>query len=603
MATGKILDCALAFAVMSGAACAMASQASSDIAKYDKAMAVSVDTNAAERTLALDDYRDKMKGAWVGQMVGVSWGVLTEFKWKDVIVPEDKVPVWTSDFPNRWAYGNDDLYVDMTFLKTLEEHGLDVSIRQAGIDFANTEYKLWCANSAGRTNLRLGIAPPDCSHPKYNKCPNDIDYQIEADFAGIISPGCPQEVIRLGNVFGRLMNYGDGMWAGQFVGAMYAEAFFSADVNALLDAGLAAIPAESDYAQMVRNVRQWHGEEPKDWTKCWEKVCATYSKTYNKELRDSNGAIDARLNGACIVLGLLYGEGDLDRSIVISMRCGWDSDCNPANVGGILMTACGFKALPVKFVEKLDYGRKFSFTDYNLPGCFAASEKLARQVVVRNGGRIEKDAAGVERFVVPVKAPVPDPFVPSWNAPAPEGSRYSEEEMAKQKFALRLPDPKDVSDPDPTVRVQKTLDALFPGWKTSRNGDYMNPGFLTVPSSATGLLGLVRTHPPKEGEPVTLSRTVKLPDGDPKLHFEVANEVKGDFKLVVRVNGIALLSTTIDSPDRKQTGYHLRGFDISLAPWVGKEATIELVDEPTGWMCEAAVWHDVRITASNGQID
>ena len=40
MATGKILDCALAFAVMSGAACAMASQASSDIAKYDKAMAV-----------------------------------------------------------------------------------------------------------------------------------------------------------------------------------------------------------------------------------------------------------------------------------------------------------------------------------------------------------------------------------------------------------------------------------------------------------------------------------------------------------------------------------------------------------------------------------
>ena len=40
MATGKMRDCALAFAVMSGAACAMASQASSDIAKYDKAMAV-----------------------------------------------------------------------------------------------------------------------------------------------------------------------------------------------------------------------------------------------------------------------------------------------------------------------------------------------------------------------------------------------------------------------------------------------------------------------------------------------------------------------------------------------------------------------------------
>ena len=568
-------------------------------------VAISVAVNAAERTLALDEYRDKMKGAWIGQMVGVSWGLPTEFKWKDAIVPEDKVPVWTSDFPVRFAYNNDDIYVDMTFLRTLDEYGLDVSIRQAGIDFANTEYRLWCANSAGRTNLRLGIAPPDCSHPKYNKCPNDIDYQIEADFAGIISPGCPQEVIRLGNVFGRLMNYGDGVWAGQFVGAMYAEAFFSSDVNVLLDAGLAAIPAESDYAQMVRNVRRWHVENPSDWTKCWELIRANYSKAAGADIRDSNGAIDVRLNGACIVLGLLYGGGDLDKSMELSMRCGWDSDCNPANVGGILMTACGFKALPAKYVEKLDYERKFEFTDYDLPGCFAACEKLARQVVERNGGRIEKDAGVVERFVIPVKKPVPDPFTPSWNAPAPKGCRYTEEEMAKQKFVLRLPKAEDVSGPDPTVRVQKTLDVLAPGWKTSKNGGYMNPGFLTIPSTTAGLLGLVRTHPPKEGEAVTLSRTVKLPDGDPMLHFEVANEDKGNFKLVVRVNGIALMSTIISSPgyNNQKLKYHLRAFDVSLAPWAGKEAAIELVNEPTGWNYEAAVWHDIRITASNGQVD
>ena len=76
---------------------------------------------AAERTLTIEEYRDKMKGAWVGQMVGVSWGQPTEFKWKDEIIPADKVPVWTSDFPNRMAYGNDDLYVEMTFLKTLDK--------------------------------------------------------------------------------------------------------------------------------------------------------------------------------------------------------------------------------------------------------------------------------------------------------------------------------------------------------------------------------------------------------------------------------------------------------------------------------------------------
>ena len=36
--------------------------------------------------------------------------------------------------------------------------GLEVSIRQAGIGFANTRYSLWCANHAGRTNPRKGIA-------------------------------------------------------------------------------------------------------------------------------------------------------------------------------------------------------------------------------------------------------------------------------------------------------------------------------------------------------------------------------------------------------------------------------------------------------------
>ena len=30
-------------------------------------------------------------------------------------------------------------------------------------------------------------------HPKYNIHANDIDFQIEADFIGLMSPGLPQE--------------------------------------------------------------------------------------------------------------------------------------------------------------------------------------------------------------------------------------------------------------------------------------------------------------------------------------------------------------------------------------------------------------------------
>ena len=139
--------------------------------------------------IAIKDYVDKMKAGWVGQMVGVGWGGPTEFRYKGQIIPEDKMPKWQPELVNQFE--QDDIYVEMTFLRTLEEYGLDVSIRQAGIDFANSGYALWHANRYGRQNLRNGIAPPDSGHPKFNKHADDIDYQIEADYSGLIAPGLP----------------------------------------------------------------------------------------------------------------------------------------------------------------------------------------------------------------------------------------------------------------------------------------------------------------------------------------------------------------------------------------------------------------------------
>jgi hypothetical protein len=136
--------------------------------------------NQDYRTISSGEYLNKMKAGWLGQMAGVGWGAPTEFKYNGKIIPADKVPDWKPQMINQ--HYQDDIYVEMTFLKTLEDYGLDVSIRQAGIDFANSKYQLWHANKAGRDNLRSGIAPPYSGHPKYNSHADDIDYQIEADF-------------------------------------------------------------------------------------------------------------------------------------------------------------------------------------------------------------------------------------------------------------------------------------------------------------------------------------------------------------------------------------------------------------------------------------
>jgi hypothetical protein len=296
-----------------------------------------------------------MKAGWVGQMVGVGWGAPTEFRWRGEIIPEDRVPKWKQEMVNQ--FGQDDIYVEMTFIRSLEEYGVDVPIRQAGIDFANSGYPLWHANKAGRDLLRAGTAPPDSGHPEFNSHADDIDYQIEADFSGLISPGLPNEVIRLGETFGRLMNYGDGLYGGQFVGCMYAEAFFEDDVQKIIAAGLECIPEESRYAETIRDVVKWHGENPDDWQKTWQLIEDKYQKNPDNRLFSCNTGlfnIDAKLNGAYIVLGLLYGEGDIEATSVTSMRAGQDSDCNPSNALGVLFTARGLEAIPDEYKSALE---------------------------------------------------------------------------------------------------------------------------------------------------------------------------------------------------------------------------------------------------------
>jgi hypothetical protein len=394
---------------------------------------------AAFRRLPLKVYRDKMRAAWIGQMVGVGWGAPTEFNQMASIIPADKMPVWHPEWVNQ--HGNDDCYVEMTFLKTLEDHGLGVSIRQAGIDFANSGYGLAHANLYGRENLRRGIAPPDSGHPKFTQHSDDIDYQIESDYAGIISPGMPNQAVAFGEIFGRLMNYGDGVYGGQFIGAVYFEADFESEPVKVAEAALKSIPAKSQYAEMVRDLLRWHRENPGDWEKTWQLI----EKKYHEDANYCHGlcpgqdnlkefSIDVKLNGAYVLLGLLYGNGDIDKTITIACRAGQDSDCNPSNAAGVLFATKGAANIPARFTEKLDLNAKYSHTEYTLPKVVEVSEKLARAGVVRAGGRIEKDASGDECFSIPVQTPKTSAFLPSYDPGPVENAKYSKEEMAEIKM-------------------------------------------------------------------------------------------------------------------------------------------------------------------------
>ncbi len=549
------------------------------------------------RRIPVREYVDKMKAGWIGQMAGVGWGAPTEFRFQGRIMPEDSMPRWTPGMINQ--FGQDDMYVEMTFVRTLEQYGLGASIRQAGIDFAASGYGLAHANAAGRNNLRAGIAPPDSGHPQFNKHADDIDYQIEADYAGLIAPGLPNVAIQLGEIFGRLMNYGDGLYGGQFVGGMYAEAFFENDMVRIVEAGLRCIPPQSQYAECIRDVLKWYRQNPRDWQKSWNLIEEKYQDNpdYRRFSCDKgNFNIDAKINGAYIVMGLLYGEGDPDKTIIISTRCGQDSDCNPSNAGGILFTTMGFSRLPQRFTSALNPEGKFSHTPYNFPTLIEVCEKLARQAVIASGGRIEKTADGDEVFVIPFRKPRPSRFEQCWQPGPIANSRFSEEEM-KQIESIRAASvavwaaqerPRRLA-PRP---VFEAFEKFAPGWRMADCGRDMGPGLL---SEWNGKKNVFLTHPLMELVGCVLSRKVAIPQGKrTTLRLVVGHHPDGDWQLIVKANGDERLKQTIGK-DTAPGGW--KTIEVDLSDYVGKTVNLELVNQPTGWMCEAAYWAEISLNS------
>jgi len=533
------------------------------------------------RRLAVKEYRNKMMAGWLGQMIGVSFGAPTEFRALGRILPETQVPAFIRALANQ-SFNQDDLYVEMTFLHTLEQYGFDVPTAQAGIDFANSQYDLWHANNAGRTNLRNGIAPPDSGQPKFNFHSDDIDYQIESDFAGLISPGLPNNAIALGEKFGRIMNYGDGLYGGQFMSCMYSEAFFETDSEKLVEAGLACIPPGSQYAEAIRDVVTWWKATPDDWQATWNKINAKYqlNPDYRRysctdEYFGPSFNIDAKINGAFVVLGMLYGKGDLLKSMQISMRAGQDSDCNPSSTGGVLFTTQGFNQLPQIYTAGLNKTRKWEYTAYDFNTLIDLCEKLTRQVVLRAGGRIEKDASGEDVLVIPIQQAQPGPLEQSWQPGPIANSTFSQAQMAQIT--------------QPGSKLQRDLQIFAPGWQAVDCMETPDSGLI---AKAQGKENVLLTFPTDDNTPCRLTNSVRLPAGPKKiLHLEVGYSM-ANWLLSVHANGQELLRQVISEDTTKNGWQDIR---VDLSAFAGQNIRLELFNQVEYSRWPGALWASIEL--------
>jgi len=343
---------------------------------------------SATRRLSRAELENKIRGGWAGQMIGVSYGAPTEFRSNGRII--DWQIAWAPDDVSN-SIGQDDLYVEMTFAEVLDSVGLDATSEQFGDMFKNSSYELWHANASARRLLNNGIKAPLSGDPRYNAHANDIDFQIESDFIGLMTPGLPQEANRIADRVGRVMNYGDGLYGGMFFGGMYAAAFFESDPRKVVEMGLRSIPADSGYGKIIADVLKWSADDPKDWQKTWHRI----TEKWDRDDACPDGAleafnIDARLNGAFVALGLLYGERDFAKTLEVSARAGQDSDCNPSSAAGILGVMLGYDQIPDQWKSGIPKiaDTKFAYTKYSFNEITASTVARALKVIERAGGTV-----------------------------------------------------------------------------------------------------------------------------------------------------------------------------------------------------------------------
>lgn len=408
--------------------------------------------SSAFRELSWESYLDKVDGGWLSQMIGVAFGDQTEFKWRGRIIPFDLMDYMRLKDEARHSYLNaktteekyriiedlnnwevrdldgaldqDDTYIELMFLHGIKTHGIEVTSRDlAEIWLRYMDYdRVWHANKAAHGNFMEGIWPPQSGRPENNQHANDIDFQIEADLFGLICPSLPQESNKWAEKVGHMMNYGDGVYGGMFVAGMYTAAFYENDPLEIVRWGLRCIHPESDYARLILDVLSAY-EKGGSWQEAWQILEERWSGTDTCPAgRDNPFNIDAKMNGGYVAIGLLWGGGDLWKTMNIATRCGQDSDCNPSNAAGIIGCVIGASGIQEKWKAPMKdfihnrsmrviYPQRIKRADV-----VRETAEIGRKVVEAAGGELV-EVGGEKILRIPYQEPQPPPKleVSKWN--------------------------------------------------------------------------------------------------------------------------------------------------------------------------------------------
>lgn len=323
--------------------------------------------------------KDKILAAWQGKIAGIALGVPVEgWYYKDIKTYLEKANAWPlNDFIPDKSKANEEngLYVNSTYTckGNFDHMPSDDDLRFAVLNtnmvrlygtnwdswdmgkhwLYGVPFRLLCtAERIAYTNFSLldekyMVTKPSNAQElvresaKFgNPYREWIGAQIRSDAFGIAAAGNPRLAAKMAYNDASLSHIKNGVYGEMFYAAMMSAAFCETDINKVIDRALNEIPKTSRLYEALLDAIEI-GKN----SKSVDELAATI---YNKY---SNYASFHVIPNAVICLAsIVYADGNTTEGILAATACGFDADCNPATVGGILGAFNGTDGLDKKFV-------------------------------------------------------------------------------------------------------------------------------------------------------------------------------------------------------------------------------------------------------------
>ena len=357
------------------------------------------------RGISYHQYLDKIHGGWTGKALGLAMGVPKEYSepW-----PPSEFSYF-AEVPDHFSdrASGDDIYCPLVFQLALQRYGIHPTPEQYFLEWDRRLFsgRIWGSLEQALDHYRAGLPPSKTGLPGYNRGWDDMGAQMCADIVGWITPGLPNIAARMADHLARIMSSETGAHGAVMIGALESEAFFTNHPSELVLRAQSVLPPGSRFIELANDLMRWRKEQS-DWRIARQMLAKKYNVDRARE-------ISGLLQGGVVILALLYGDGDFEKSLLIAQKCGWDSDTNASTVGGILGTMHGFSSIPPKWRFVL-HDTYENYCVKGLPRWMTFSDlardtlEIGERVIQEYGGQVSGSGVA-RRFLIPIQSPLRRP--------------------------------------------------------------------------------------------------------------------------------------------------------------------------------------------------